>query len=574
MYEKESIFQRLSSSSLIAWPSFWLILVLSTILTSLTSFGIFKAHFVEVLFSIIIAHLALSGVQLVAYRFFSKKEIWQQGYLGIPIIVIASAMRGAVLAILLKILDVEQTPQWGLRVGGSAIGNSAAVILIVLAVASIREHRERLAEYVARTIELTQIKDRLNFEINEAHQIEVEKIRTGLLSTISKAVAQSAPAFRDAMRKLANDVVRPMSHDLVKQPIEIPRLMPESFNTKIDWKTLVSDAANGRTLPAFKVSLTLIIIGAIWSFTVLEPKAAIIFLTVGFFGIWFFIAVGNVVLKQIVDKVSPFVRAILMSAMLLFIGGMTAATNFIDKTSGSEGAISSIADLVLIPILGWLFAGATAAQHQRLRMEKDFADLNKALDWEIARARATQWQQRNRLSRTLHGPIQGAIGGAAVRLDIALKDKEPTDHLQRELFGNIIEAIETLNSRELLGDRNQMITQLRKVYAGLCEITFTEHALATERLGNDAICAVAVSELVQEAIGNSIQHGKSKSVSATVNLLEDGQIEVRVSDNGRPENASDQREGLGTKMLNAVSLRWSRSYGKDGTELLAVLPIA
>ncbi|CAB4844580.1 unannotated protein [freshwater metagenome] len=119
-----------------------------------------------------------------------------------------------------------------------------------------------------------------------------------------------------------------------------------------------------------------------------------------------------------------------------------------------------------------------------------------------------------------------------------------------------------------------MITQLRKVYAGLCEITFTEHALATERLGNDAICAVAVSELVQEAIGNSIQHGKSKSVSATVNLLEDGQIEVRVSDNGRPENASDQREGLGTKMLNAVSLRWSRSYGKDGTELLAVLPIA
>ena len=574
MYEKESIFQRLSSSSLIAWPSFWLILVLSTILTSLTSFGIFKAHFVEVLFSIIIAHLALSGVQLVAYRFFSKKEIWQQGYLGIPIIVIASAMRGAVLAILLKILDVEQTPQWGLRVGGSAIGNSAAVILIVLAVASIREHRERLAEYVARTIELTQIKDRLNFEINEAHQIEVEKIRTGLLSTISKAVAQSAPAFRDAMRKLANDVVRPMSHDLVKQPIEIPRLMPESFNTKIDWKTLVSDAANGRTLPAFKVSLTLIIIGAIWSFTVLEPKAAIIFLTVGFFGIWFFIAVGNVVLKQIVDKVSPFVRAILMSAMLLFIGGMTAATNFIDKTSGSEGAISSIADLVLIPILGWLFAGATAAQHQRLRMEKDFADLNKALDWEIARARATQWQQRNRLSRTLHGPIQGAIGGAAVRLDIALKDKEPTDHLQRELFGNIIEAIETLNSRELLGDRNQMITQLRKVYAGLCEITFTEHALATERLGNDAICAVAVSELVQEAIGNSIQHGKSKSASATVNLLEEGQIEVRVSDNGRPENASDQREGLGTKMLNAVSLRWSRSYGKDGTELLAVLPIA
>ncbi len=574
MYEKESIAQRLSSSSLIAWPSFWLILVLSTILTSLTSFGIFKAFFAEVLFSIIVSHMALFGVQMASYRLLSKTRIWRQGYLGVPTILIASAMRGAVLAILLKILDVEQTPQWGLRVGGSAIGNSAAVILIVLAVASIREHRERLAEYVARTIELTQIKDRLYFEINEAHQSEVEKIRTGLLSTISKAVAQSAPAFRDAMRKLANDVVRPMSHDLVKQPIEIPRLMPESFNTKIDWKTLVSDAANGRTLPAFKVSLTLIIIGAIWSFTVLEPKAAIIFLTVGFFGIWFFIAVGNVVLKQIVDKVSPFVRAILMSAMLLFIGGMTAATNFIDKTSGSEGAISSIADLVLIPILGWLFAGATAAQHQRLRMEKDFADLNKALDWEIARARATQWQQRNRLSRTLHGPIQGAIGGAAVRLDIALKDKEPTDHLQRELFGNIIEAIETLNSRELLGDRNQMITQLRKVYAGLCEITFTEHALATERLGNDAICAVAVSELVQEAIGNSIQHGKSKSVSATVNLLEDGQIEVRVSDNGRPENASDQREGLGTKMLNAVSLRWSRSYGKDGTELLAVLPIA
>ena len=574
MYEKESLAQRLSSSSLIAWPSFWLILVLSTIMTSLTSFGIFKAFFAKVLFSIIVSHLALSGVLLVTYKFLSKKGIWQRGYLVIPTIVIASAMRGAVLGILLKILDVEPTPQWGLRIGGSAIGNSAAVILIVLAVASIREHRERLAEYVARNIELTQIKDRLNFEINEAHQSEVEKIRTGLLSTISKAVAQSAPAFRDAMRKLANDVVRPMSHNLVKQPIEVPRIKAESYNTKIDWKTLVSDAANGRTLPAFKVSLTLIMIGAIWSFTVLEPKAAIIFLTVGFFGIWFFIAVGNVVLKQVVDKVSPFVRAILMSAMLLFIGGMTAATNFIDKTSGSEGAISSVADLVLIPILGWLFAGATAAQHQRVRMEKDFADLNKALDWEIARARTIQWQQRNRLSRTLHGPIQGAIGGAAVRLDIALNAKEPTDHLQRELFGNIIEAIETLNSREPLGDRQEMIAQLRKVYAGLSEIILTEQTLATGRLDNDAICAVAVTELIQEAVGNSIQHGRSKSVSAAVNLLDDGRVEVRVIDNGTPEKASDQREGLGTKMLNAVSLQWSRSYGKNGTELVAVLPIA
>jgi signal transduction histidine kinase len=573
MYEKESIAQRLSSSSLIAWPSFWLILVLSTIMTSLTSFGIFKAFFAEVLFSIIVSHMALFGVQLASYRLLSKTKIWRRGYLGVPTILIASALRGAVLAILLKILDVERTPQWGLRVGGSAIGNSVAVILIVLAVASIREHRERLTEYVARNIELTQIKDRLNFEINEAHQSEVEKIRTGLLSTISKAVAQSAPAFRDAMRKLANDVVRPMSHDLVKQPIEIPRINAEGYNTKIDWKTLVSDAANGRTLPAFKVSLTLIIIGAIWSFTVLEPRAAVIFLTSGFFGIWFFIAVGNAVLKRVVDKVSPIVRAILMSAMLLFIGGMTAATNFIDKTSGSEGAVSSIADLVLIPILGWLFAGATAAQHQRVRMEKDFADLNKALDWEITRARAIQWQQSNRLSRTLHGPIQGAIGGAAVRLDIALNAKEPTDHLQRELFGNIIDAIETLNSRELLGDRQEMITQLRKVYADLCEITFTEQTLATERLGNDAICAVAVTELIQEAVGNSIQHGKSRSVSAAVNLVEDGQLEVRVTDDGKPESASDQREGLGTKMLNAVSLRWSRNYCKDGTELVAVLPI-
>jgi signal transduction histidine kinase len=574
MYEKESISQRLSSSSLIAWPTFWSILVLSTIMTSLTSFGIFKAFFVQVLFSVIVSHMALFIVQLAAYRLLNTTKIWQRGYLGIPTIVFAAAIRGVVLAILLKILDVEKTPQWGLRVGGSAIGISAAVILIVLAVASIREHRERLAEYVARTIELTQIKDRLTFQITEAHQSEVEKILSGLLATISKAVAQSAPAFRDAMRKLANDVVRPMSHDLVEQPIEIPRLMPESFNTKIDWKTLVSDAASGRTLPAFKVSLTLIIIGGIWSFTVLEPKAAVIFLTTGFFGIWFFIAVGNAVLKRVVDKVSPFVRAILMSAMLLFIGGMTAATNFIDKTSGSEGAISSVADLVMIPILGWLFAGATAAQHQRVRMEQEFADINKALNWQIARARATQWQQRNRLSRTLHGPIQGAIGGAAVRLDIALNAKEPTDHLQRELFGNIIEAIETLNSRELLSDRQQMITQLRKVYAGLCEITFNEQTLASERLGNDAICAVAVTELVQEAVGNSIQHGKSKSVSVAVNLLEDGQIEVRVIDNGKPESASDQREGLGTKMLNALSLRWSRSYGKNGTELIAVLPIA
>ena len=81
--------------------------------------------------------------------------------------------------------------------------------------------------------------------------------------------------------------------------------------------------------------------------------------------------------------------------------------------------------------------------------------------------------------------------------------------------------------------------------------------------------------VVEEAIANSVRHGKAKRVDITVNRGAEG-LNIVVSDNGekRPSGSGEMAtRGMGTALFEAVSEgAWSMSHMGSGTVLS--VPIA
>ena len=570
------VLDRLSGPSLIAWPTFWLVLALSSIMTALTSATLFATDPLRMAIAILIGQLVMFAILTGGYLLMRHTSTRTRSFTIIPLIAIATAGRGISLAIALAVLGLQSPPQWLLRIGGSMLSNSMVIILVVLVVASISEHRALLAEYMTRNAELKIARERAHREITERHQEVTERIRRQLIDRIEDMAGQSPIDVRNAMQSTVEDVVRPLSHDLARQTPVLesqPNALP---SPQIDWSAVASDATTGRPLPAVAVALTMIIIGATWTFTAFPMAAAASVLVSGFVVIWLLCLASNEILHRISGSFGPLGRSLVMTLLLVVTGLVTGFAATFTLPPDSHVRTVAASDAILIPILGWLLAGARAAQNQQRRLEKAMREVNETIAWEVARAGETQWQQRRALSRALHGPVQSAIGGAAVRLDLALQSGEPTELLIDELRQRVVDAIDLLGAQQPDADLTAAISQLRDVYQGACEIELHAKVPAMRRLASDSTCATASTDLISEAVWNAIRHGKARHVLIDVTPTTPATIRITVQDDGTTDEADHHPRGggLGTQMLEEVTLEWSRTYTSSGTTLVALLPTA
>lgn len=568
------ILDRLAGPVLLSWPTFWLVLALSFVLTGLSSTRLFLIAPWSTSLAVVVGQLALFSTLAVGMFALRHSTPRQRSAWAIPLIALGSAARGVGVAIALSTLDV-QAPLWPLRIGGSMLSISLVVILVVLVVDSVHEHRTLMTEYVTRNAELQQTRERVHLEITERHREVVERVRRELLSHLDAMTGRSPADVRDALRRTAEDVVRPLSHKLAQQTTILDRQLTQTPSRRIDWRAIAADAALGRAIPTLPLAVAMITIGATWSFIVFPPRSAFTLLVTGLITIWLLSTLANVVLHRISTRIGPFGRSVVMTLLLVVVGLLTALAALITLAPDPLAVTVAASDAILIPVLGWLFAGARAAQNQRLRMEQAMRDTHEALTWEVARAGETQWQQRRALSRALHGPVQSAIGSAAVRLDLALQSGEPTDALVEDLRRHVVESIDVLGVQQPPMTLGAAVAQLTSMYEGACAISLQASAKATERLAADPPCAAASTDIVNEAVWNAIRHGKAKHVDVEVRSDDANAVRIMVKDDGttrQPVTATAR--GLGTQMLDEVSLEWSRTHTAAGTTLLVVLPVA
>jgi two-component system, NarL family, sensor histidine kinase UhpB len=189
------------------------------------------------------------------------------------------------------------------------------------------------------------------------------------------------------------------------------------------------------------------------------------------------------------------------------------------------------------------------------RLNRAFRRMLERLEAERRRtssaALAAQEKERARIARDLHDEVNQSLTGLLLRLETA-RQQAPR-YLTRELTETKALANQAMQellalSRQLrptalddLGLKAALAGHVQELDAEGVQASFESHGDFSD-LAQDV--QLVVYRVAQEALSNAIQHSDAENVRVSL-LREDGEVELRVGDDGRGFTFDQAAKGLG-----------------------------
>ena len=227
--------------------------------------------------------------------------------------------------------------------------------------------------------------------------------------------------------------------------------------------------------------------------------------------------------------------------------------------------------MVIVPIFGWFIALGGAAQAESERLENAYNEGIAQLSWLKARLNLVNWYEQGEFARVLHGPVQSAINKGVIKLGSADAASRPA--VIAEVRAGITSALAPELRWE--GERRrfeELCDDLALTWADLCQIDFAISPAARAAINTDPACASLSWDVIHESCSNAIKHGKARWISVRITDPVDRVLTIDVVNNGEPAEVQS-KPGMGSNMLDACTLSWSRTRKGGQTTLQARLPI-
>ena len=420
---------------------------------------------------------------------------------------------------------------------------------------------------------LENTRDDVDGKIARKREEVISGIRKELLARLDGFKSGSARETLDNIRATIEDVVRPVSHDLDRQVADIGTFEPVTRDDRIQWSRVLANSTVGQPIRPLMFSVwsgisALLFAPRLWGFWEGVTVSVTVFvlpylLLVLIRGFW----------ARIASHRQSAGRALIFTGALLVLGLITATTaGFV------SGLTDRLAPMILPQTLLWTLSGWVVAVLPSLRAEttRVLAELNRAsaeLREELVRMNTAYRLQQKAIARALHGPIQDALSVSSFKLSAALESGTASSQLVDELREMIASTLVLLETQDDEAPKlTAALEDMAELWEGVVEISWTLSKDAQEEIAAHRITAASITELVREAVSNSVRHGRASEVQIEIQVVND-RLELVVTNNGKTPGKKEQKAGLGTTLLDELTLRWERGSNDGKTTLTAVLPI-
>lgn len=475
---------------------------------------------------------------------------------------------------------------------------TAALVFFAILIVDLNEFR-------ANSRALNKTRAVLTASLRRAEQtMEAERRHTSTIVEQSMFIARDELSNSDlhqagmVLRQIATDIVRPLSHELMTSDVEfeLPEVpaLPHS-----PWRHTLARIVDAPLIAPR--ALALVMVALAWRQTVTSapptPDST------------------DGASVSVTFDVEPFIEAISVLAVL-FIATYVSA-RFISRRisrrarSGSpwrEYVVNTIgiamvamvvlATLTLAYQLPWfpdpprfgpwtplvilvpmlLIASIQAflrsLESRRTELVHDLERSNTDLKWAVKAINERIWFQRRRLALHVHGPVQNRLNAASLRLiELAQHQNRPHERqsgievVRRELRAISVDIADDDTTVDLAEAFAVLVT----MWNGICRVDAGVPAVLHQVLAEDPACVAAIDQISQEAVANSVTHGKATIVTITVQQADPRTVRVVITDNGHPES-DESPGGLGTQLLDELAIEWSRTFDAQGTTLLVEVP--
>ena len=219
-----------------------------------------------------------------------------------------------------------------------------------------------------------------------------------------------------------------MSHELATNSVPFTPTFPANAPHGLNWSSVLTDATTGRPIRAIAlplISSALTVVYRIDKFGVgadCSPPRPMPWPS-GSGPSW---RIGSS--RPRTARLPLLVRAAALTLALGVLGVLgVVVQRLLLPVQGTPGTL--LLNIVITIFIGWALALLRATAYQLDHTDVEIHELRQELDWEIARANQTQWQQQRALARALHGPLQSAVNAAALRIDAAVRTGSVTTEL-------------------------------------------------------------------------------------------------------------------------------------------------
>lgn len=445
---------------------------------------------------------------------------------------------------------------------------------VTMLVDSLRQEVERVNRIESLRQAVLDIRARTAAVLQRERTETLQGVTSAVSSRIDQLDALPRKEAVEGLREVTHGVVRPASHQLVaSEPILEPAQV-KVLDYDVRFGELTADATVTGRVPANGLALVTLILPILYDVITSGFGLEFAPAALGAAVLWLLGVTLNRLMANRVAGLSPRWRAVVLTGEMLVLAlvyAFSVTLAFLDPQRLLRSGIWVVAVVVLS---GWILLWAQSLGVRHARTAVEAGNMERQLQWEVARANAKLRAQRRSMARILHGPVQAALNAGAIRLDSSPGEKvdpEVAAVVQQSVWKVLVDLVA---GRYQERDVALALDRIRGTWAGLTEIVVHDPHGVVDQLRGDQPCASATIEIITEACSDAVRHGGAEHVDIT--LDRDGDlVRIVVTNDGAVDarGESSNTPGLGTSFLDAVSLRWIRELTSNGATLTAEVPL-
>lgn len=469
----------------------------------------------------------------------------------------------------LQLLGFADESRLGSRMATASVGVFPALVVTALVVTSMREYSDRNAQLQGAAQQLSSMRLAATERI-AAHRAGMQhRIDELVQAEFAAVLAVDGAQSTDQMKRLLDDVVRPLSHQIEHEFASVESSAVVIPSGHIAWPDVLH-CALGRA-PLRTGSLTLWLGVMIASFLIPNfgaPGALASLLSIVLIAGWSLAT--ELAWPRIPDSAPSWARFTLavLAGTILAAGIALLVRGVVGFSLLSVGRLT--AWIVLCELLAWTIALLSAAfvllRDTNAALSLTVAELKR----EVVELNTALRQHQRSVSRALHGPVQRALA-LSIR---QLQQPEPAvaqGEMIRNRIATALQEVRDASSTPL--DLRSSIADLIELWQGITVIEVEVSDADLDVIGAEPPAALALHELLNEACTNAMKHGEAKHIHARIVLTDAGRSALLTVDNDGSPLTDSTQTGLGSKLLNELSLSWRREQLDDTVRLEAVIPV-
>lgn len=549
----------------VTWPLFWVTLAFALVVNLLDRSNVNSPADVGVNALVIVASvLAMFAVMWLLEPVVMRGPASQRTVRVFVLIAISSLVRAPILSALLQATGISDA-RWAYRALSALLLYSPVLTIAVSVITLLRESAAHRAGFASQAVRLS-LEEHKAWARTEAYRARaMDGIRSMLTSRVAALQAGDDTALGAQLRSDVDGVIRPLSHHMAGRETADAALQHTPEAPRVRWADVWRTGLLGRPIrPAIAgvmmglaslVSLSWYAGSPLWG-----PASAVVAGVL----VYALMLLLRRTLQPRLREMPPARRAVAFTVSVTACLAVPAAVLVMMlMASGSTSPWRvPFAFMIVGPVLAWLIALDQGLRQQVAATDSEMAARTAQLEHAAATAQSVAYHEERRLSRALHGPVQAAVTSAAMRVEAG--DVQGAERLLLDAIGHLDTSVaDERGVARALGD-------ITAAWDGLCEVEVDVSPDAERTIDADPPLASSVIDICTEACSNAVRHADAGRITVMARRM-DHTLTLVVRDDGAPAG-NDALPGLGSAMLDDVTLGWERRREGAATVLRATLP--